>query len=180
MAQPRRKHPGINVIGETLQGRVFLQTMSALVGGNASYEPVEQVRGDAHVFRISGRHGWGLFVGRKERRVGDEWHGQCGFRLIEPAESGVIVQSNLVFARWDPWLAFGYDDDSRVRKATRKQRKEWELQRAARGTKQDRLELQATPAGTSPDLCGIDADTIASIALRHARPAPTPGGRDTP
>lgn len=185
MAKARRKHPAFNTIEETPQGRYFLLHVFNLVGGGLTYVALERLDDNSHVFRIEGERAWGLLVERPERRDGDSWTRQWGFRLVEPVDSDIVVQARLSARRWDPWLAYGDADDSPVRTATRSQRRQWDEQRARSGAERDRLELTVRPRGRrGVELVDVADKTILDLAVRHrpelpphlgaaAQPSPT-------
>ncbi len=179
MAKSRRKHSGFNGIEESPQGRRFLQSMYEMVGGGLTYVPLERLGDKSHVFRIDGKRAWGLLVERPEQQEADTWSLEWGFRLVEPVDEEVLVQATLSARRWDPWLAFGHDPDSPVRKASKKQRKEWRLQRARSGAESDHMVLTVQPRGTEEaDLVRIADATLRQLAERYPPDEPRPGVAD--
>ncbi len=169
MSKPRRKHPGVNIIEESPQGRQFIALCHSVLGdGPISYQPLERLKDGSHLFLLAGPRATGILVEGKEQALGGEWRTRWGL-LLEVPGSPTTVQIGLVTYRWDPWLYAKRTGDATVRDSpTTERRRVTDALRAESGSRKDRMIMRIIPWDRPPrTVAGISRSTIDEVREKH-------------
>jgi hypothetical protein len=177
MAKPRRKHPGVNSIEESPQGRHLLALWELLTGQeDLSWTPIEALKNGTTVFLLAGPEGAALLLEAKERAVGEEWLHEYAL-YYEDEGSGTIWLAKLEAYRWDPWLHAKETGDSSIAEAPAHKRRALSRERRQAGAvTKDRLSLAIVPAHQPPaEVVGVTSDSLRQVLEKH-RVTLGPGG----
>jgi hypothetical protein len=158
--KPRRKHPALDSLVQSPQGLQFLRAIAPYIGFELEYEPVEQTRDGATIFRLSAGERPAVLVITKEQPDGSLWRHEWGLRAI--MADGIVMEAHLTGYRWDPWLHESHTGDSTVLQLPNKRRRKLTDERsAAAGAARDILTCTWYPAAhMSEPLLGVPAGVL--------------------
>ncbi len=163
MAKPRRRHPALNAIEDSPQGREFLAVISDYLGDAIGYEPLATLEKRRHLFLLKGSGGVGVLAEAWEDPEGSEAIGRWAFTTAFP--EGIELHASLEARRWDAGTELARTGQEPFPKLSKPRRKELEQERRSRiGAEKDRLSiLLASARNAWSDLAGIPRTTVEEV-----------------
>jgi hypothetical protein len=175
MPKPTRKHPGFHSLTESPQGAFFVRLLTAFLGDDLVWKPLEQTADKAHVFLLRGPRGVGLLVETREQAEDDCWRQEHGFRCAL-LDAHAVINIDLVTYRWDPWLSARKTGDRTLIEGPARRRYKAQAEKNREiGSRRDTLRVAWLPQSDAPPtLAGVPYATVMASARRTAAGIPFP------
>ena len=162
-----RKHPTLDSIGVSPQGREFLSLIHRLLGSDVAYTAVATFdRGRRCIFKLEATRGTALLTEAWEEPDGSEMTPRWGFITVRP--DGQEVCATLHARRWDAAQHLAVTGSEPFLGVSARKRKELEDQRRTEWANKDRFVMHSPGSGAAwTNLSGIQRATIEKEMTRH-------------